>query len=510
MPLSFARPVARRAVTSLFLAAAVAACGHDNPAAPKTSGFDVVAGAGTTDTVGASQLQALVVSVRDEAGHTVGAGTVVNFAVSAPTDSLRRYERGMYLCPLSATSCGIGVGNVYYFGTAMYNGIAISDTTDARGQAKVQVAFGSVAGPAHVVITVPEFGTKDSVTYTVKAGAAARLRITTRDTLLSIGAHFAEHANVVDRFGNARSETGTFVASSGGAVSVDAAGLVTATSFGRTGVVARYAALADTAYVSVPPSGRLVAYASNFDGTSGWSIVMMNLDGTYRRRVTTSQGQDAAFPDLSPDRQKIAFIDRDASGAGLFIVDSSGNNRKLLVSGTVFGPRFSADGTKIYYNLAGTYPNGTNLWSIGVDGSGATKLWSAPNSSFGGYFDVSADGTKAVWATGSVMIIDLTTGVLKGVPGASSIWARWAPDGTIVYSGNYDGAMYTMASDGTNIRRIPSTSSYLESLFGLSTDGKWVLTGNGYSSGSMAVVQVSTGATIPLNLRAVLYEPSLR
>src|SRR2546426_3170327 len=160
----------------LLASAILVACG-DNGTGPTRSGngggLTLVAGFSLTDTVTAQPIQALVVEVRNSDG-THATGAVVRFQALPPDTTTHAFTPSMYVAPLGGT----------FFGTF------VSDTADARDRAGVLLEFGTIAGPGLIQITVPEFGIRDTATYTVLPGNAAAVRAFPRDTALYVGASF--------------------------------------------------------------------------------------------------------------------------------------------------------------------------------------------------------------------------------------------------------------------------------------------------------------------------------
>ena len=118
-------------------------------------------------------------------------------------------------------------------------------------------------------------------------------------------------------------------------------------------------------------------------------IWLMNTDGTNKHSIVPSSSSINNFNgfSFSPDGTKILFMANfGASGPiphrEIYIMNSDGTNITRLtdfsVNGTVmsenFGPCFSRNGTKIYFN---GYENGSGpfqLYVMNMDGSGKTKL----------------------------------------------------------------------------------------------------------------------------------------
>jgi hypothetical protein len=93
-------------MASCLLAAALIAC-DDAPLTPPVGapGVRPVLGANVTDTVDALLAQALVVEVRNLDGR-LASGVVIRFNAEPPRDTTRRTEPALFVCSLSAPTCG--------------------------------------------------------------------------------------------------------------------------------------------------------------------------------------------------------------------------------------------------------------------------------------------------------------------------------------------------------------------------------------------------------------------
>jgi hypothetical protein len=495
--------LARRAA-GLVAASVLASCGSDGGTGPTNglgAGFTVIARPGTTDTVSARTLQALVVQVRGTDGRPAPSGMLVTIRVSAPRDTTRRNEAGLALCALDTPICDPPVPYGFYSGASFTRW----DTTDARGRVKLQVRYGTVAGDAYVRMAVEDYGIRDSIPFTVNVGGLARVRIRVRDTVVTIGARVTELAAAEDRFGNTRSEIPTFSAGAGAPVDVDEGGVVSARAFGRGAVVARYGTLADTSYVSVAPAGRIVVYT-----TQGFlGLVTVNLDGSGRRETIATGGAFQPLPSRSPDHATILYTDRDPTNvtSSVYTADSSGANKRLVLGSGIIGARFSADGSSIYFGRL--YENGI-LWKARADGSEAVRFFT--DTTRLPYFpdlEVSPDGTRAV--TPSSTVVTFATRDDRDLF-AKIGWignVRWSADGSAFYYLSAESGaspVWVVNADGSG-RRTVSPAGRVYSYFDLSPDGQWIVARG--ATGALEVIRVSDRAFITLKLGDV-YQPAWR
>src|SRR5687768_664254 len=175
-------------VTALL---AITACGSDQPSEPpeppKPSGpsLQILAGNNLTDTISTAPSQGLVVQVLGKDG-VAEAGVEVRF--EAPPVSK------MFVATVGQT----GVSTV------------ASATTDAAGRATIRVQLSTRAGPGWVAIKVPLYGLADTARFTVLPGAAVSVKLSPKDTAVTIGRSFTMRGPTVDRVGNAREDPATY------------------------------------------------------------------------------------------------------------------------------------------------------------------------------------------------------------------------------------------------------------------------------------------------------------
>jgi hypothetical protein len=527
-----------RAALSAALAVVLgvlSACGGDGgdptepPPAPPT-GVRAVAGAGVTDTIDAQFTQALVVEVRRPDG-TPARGAVVRFEARPPADSTRRNDFAVYVCPLSAQTCGIsatGTGT-----TAQFS----ADTTDVEGRAKTIVRLGRVAGRAVVRVSVPELGFVDSVSYTVTAGAAARVRAAAADTGLDIGATATLRARVVDRYGNARSETPALSLGTGDAIALDAASaVVTARGMGTQWLYARLGTLADSTSVRVVPPGRLVVWAAS----SGQSLRLVNLNGTGTRTLVTGVSSDfGVFPRFDATRQRVTLHAGSESFGGspnrIIVVDTSGTPRRDIGPAGI-GPAGGLNGVIAVRQLSdgsvlavARRPLEASYAVWRVAANDAITLVAPLPALSGGYgaADLSHDGTRLAYVattpgfTQELRVLTLATGASTALE-TNGRSPRWSSQGDrVAYlvpapnSGSIEGVLVTVAPDGTGRRALGST--ILSPGLAWSPDGAYLL-GRvaAFGTAALQLVRVSDGASVLVRFRTAAggsedyYQPDWR
>lgn len=470
-------------------------------------GIRAIAGANVTDTVLAQPLQALVVEVRGPDG-ALARGTVVRFEPAPPADTLRRDERAVYACSLAASSCGpSGDG----FGTQF--GLFAADTTDANGRAQALVRLGTVAGPVGIVVSAPEYGLRDTVRFTVRAGAASRVAFGVRDAAVYPGATVALRPAVRDRFNNPRGDAFVVAGEAPAVATVDAAGVATGRDFGRARVLVRAGDLFDTTFVSVVPRGRLVAWEPSFfgNGTYG-ALLTVGLDGSALRRLATNvESELGAFPAWSSDGSRVSYHSK---APRAFVIDTAGASARDVSGSTVVAHqiRFAPDGS---VRFLGTSEGRSGVWRADADGSTAREL-----VRLGDYFpaygaaDVSEDAQQVVYVntSGALRVADLATGAIRAL-GVNGSAPRWSPTGDrIAYlTGSFLGAqLATVRADGTQQRVVPQDASEIFSAgIAWSPDAQWLLARSARVA-QLRLVRVPDGMIIPLRLQGDFFQPSWR
>lgn len=481
------RPAAAIACVSTLL---LAACGGDTTA-PKQphAPLAIVDGANITDTIQARPIQALVVEVHDADGAPAR-GVVVRFEAQQASDSLHRGYWSMWVAPLTANSFS-------NFTT---------DVTDSSGRAKALTQFGIAAGPAAIVVKVPELGLEDTATYTAMPGNAARLAIQVRDTAMYAAGQYTIGAASTDRWANPRpGDAITYTAASGN-VSVSGAGVVTGTSEGRAAIAVKTGTVVDTAYVSVVPHGTIVYVQASPHG-----VAVVNLDGTGHKFLHAVSDW-SIFPQWSFDGKSIIMYEGDpGSNARLTLTGLDSTSRTVLqiphdsLVGMAW-PRFAPDGSIFFGGV--TSGVGQIVWHVQADGSGLAEIAGSHGNYSYQHPVVSPDGRTLLFdnaqSTNGLMTLDLATGATTSI--GSGTWPTYSPDGSrIAYVSNY--TVMVADANGANARAITTPGIQDNTAPSWSADGQWVFVPGSPSR----LVRVSDGNTMPLPFTAAGFaQPSLR
>lgn len=134
-----------------------------------------------------------------------------------------------------------------------------------------------------------------------------------------------------------------------------------------------------------------VILASQSTGTQS-DIVLLNRDGSLRRKVTNSFGVIDVSPKWSPDNREIVFCSNRAGGPQIYVMDVEGRGARrvsFVNSNYCTSPAWSPDGGRIAFvcRAEGNFqiftarPDGTNPLQLTSYGSNEDPEW-APDGSF--------------------------------------------------------------------------------------------------------------------------------
>ena len=482
-------------VTLAFAGLAFAlACGDTS--GPR-SGLNIVSGAGLSDTVGSIVQPPLTVVLLDGnlqpmSGQTVYFNTS-DLLLVAPIDN-----PGFVIDRLPVI-------------------------TDINGQAAVWVEFQLAAGTGKVVIEAPS-GQSVEAHYTLLPGAPAHVRADPSDTVVYVGGAVTYRPFITDANGNRRSDTPTYQYQSlNSALSISAPGKATGAVIGRGLVAVTTLGFTDSLYASVVPKGRVAAEYSASDLGGGY-IVVTNLDGSAFDTIPGSF-PGGGSPDWSPvDRTLV--LNGESYPPFLFSIDTTGHTRRIITDPLVrseWYPRYSHDGSYIYFTGIDSVTNCWGVWRVQPSGS-ALEHVVADTSDCGPYVyqgppsphyasSPSPDGTRLVYvgapgipylggtlrvrtfATGA----DTSLGVLGDVP-------RWSPAGEwIAYDSS--GTLMLIHPDGSGHQTLlyRGQVGMLMPAVAWSSDGQWLLY-RGYDR--LVLVQVATGLRLPLAFTIGLADPT--
>jgi Tol biopolymer transport system component len=184
-------------------------------------------------------------------------------------------------------------------------------------------------------------------------------------------------------------------------------------------------------------------------------------------------------PAWSPDGKWIAYYhfnsnpDDSLYPTGLYIIDTSGSNRRLIIAGHARNPDWSPDGKKIAFSSGDIFtisPNGNELTRITNVGSAFSPSWSPDGMSI--VYDVTSGEGKGLW------IINLITNSNKHLGLGRD--ADWSPNGEkLVYEGppgstRSESQLWVVDTSGMGNVQLTSNNSIINRSPSWSPDGSTI------------------------------------
>jgi Tol biopolymer transport system component len=254
------------------------------------------------------------------------------------------------------------------------------------------------------------------------------------------------------------------------------------------------------------PPEELIAFKDDRAGQS--DIWTMRPDGSNHVRLTDDKTDDQ-IPAWSPNGKKIAWT---RVGDGIWVMNADGSGkRQITFNASDTGATWSPDGSRIAFrSIRG---GNRDIYVINVDGTNEQRLTDDPSLDVSP--DWSPDGTKIGFTSersGTCAVYTMNpdgSNVQKLTPDSMHA-ARpgWSPDGShLIFSDNFcvnvESDLFVMDPDGGEITQV-TDSPENELSKSWSPDGTRVVadfakvTPNGLSKGEIAVIDVSSGATVNL------------
>lgn len=447
----------------------LAACSSGDPE-PDAEWSIAVTGDGLADTILAQLPAPLVVTVRRN-------------GQPAPNVWVQFLSRE---CPTQYDCVGVAPLNSELFLPYAYA------PTDSRGEVRMRVQLGAVAGIHHMLVRTVDSVATDSARFEIRAGSPATLWLLPRDTALQVGREYPLAARVTDQGGNVLPVAIALTSSAPGVAAVSnntvrglAPGQVRLTAHASTGGWSA----ADTVNVTVVPPGRLLTGRV-------YDLAVAEADGSGRSMLPALAPTSATW---APDGQRVAWASR---RDGTLSVGLPAGPYTALIDATagftaVDAPAYSPDGQWLYFS-GQRNGSGWETWRVASNGGAAERV-GPPATSSGDYHpSLAPDGTRFVFGRqaldGSVRLFVRTLAdggeIDLGVAGRTPAWSRdgttiafWAPSGP-----DGRGSLYTMpASGGTPTDVLAGRSIYEVRKLEWSPDGTWLITGEL----SVALIRVS-------------------
>jgi len=142
------------------------------------------------------------------------------------------------------------------------------------------------------------------------------------------------------------------------------------------------------------PDGTKIAFASNRDGD--WELYVMNANGSNETRITNRAGEDS-MPAWSPDGSTLYYMYSTDTDIKIWRINPDGTNASEVSTGTGYDayPMANTAGTKIVF--ARNIVLNQQIYTMDTDGSNIAEVPNDSNADveFGPKW--SADGTKIVY-----------------------------------------------------------------------------------------------------------------
>ena len=190
-------------------------------------------------------------------------------------------------------------------------------------------------------------------------------------------------------------------------------------------------------------------------------------DGTTTTLLTDASRLWA--PAFSPNGKEIAYSRDQPDGSWhLWIIPAAGGAARQVTSGKVpeIYPRFTPDGTAIYFNTWGMEP--LSIWRVPRMGGLSSPL-ASPGVPSDAYADVSPDGKSLVFTRTENKVSRLYvtstdgTGAPRRVLDSPATVPRWSPDGKwISFSPNrgFSSGIFIVHADGSGLLRLSESGGW--------------------------------------------------
>ena len=369
----------------------------------------------------------------------------------------------------------------------------------------------------------------DTVRFTVRPGAPARLEILPRDSAVYVDRSYSIRARVLDGHGNPSAVAPT-LRSDSGAVTLTAQGVLTGARVGRAVVRAAFERLADSAWVSVVPRGTLAATRRPGE------LVQFGLDGSDVGVLAARAVGEATW---APAGGGMAFVDRSQGdyfyGGRVFVRDAGGAEAPLLADYTPYEtqrtPAFSRDGAWVYFAGRATH---TSIMRARLNGGGLeavatpappgspwyTDTSAAPDGAYHSYADpapspdgryLAYSGLASCCVPWVIYVRELATGRTTKRPGAEL--PKWLP-GTDTLVAHSAAGFVLVRPDGSTVRSVayPAVTTLGGMLFDVAPDGRWLAVSANIEGPSRRIelLSLETGMRLPLAFTTDMGSPAWR
>jgi len=218
--------------------------------------------------------------------------------------------------------------------------------------------------------------------------------------------------------------------------------------------------------------GDRIAFVSTAEGNA--DIFITDLEGRDVENLSRSPSSDTA-PAWSPGNAKIAFVSDRSGRSSIWIMNGDGSGPQQLTDGTPGSsdadPTWSPDGTQIAFSRREAPDEPSAIWTIGVDGSGLTRVAEGREPSW------SSDGGRVAYSgpgpggASAILVVDLTSRAIRPLTSGEEIdrSPAWSPDGSqvaFVRAFANENAIARVAPDGSGF-------GFLHGGLGFESDPSW-------------------------------------
>jgi len=215
-------------------------------------------------------------------------------------------------------------------------------------------------------------------------------------------------------------------------------------------------------YVEVSPDGKkIVSYAYHDNGET-WSIHLMNLDGSARKRLTNKMGVWDACPNWSHDGELIIFSRKEDNDYKVMVMNKDGSNLHALKFPFAVHPRFTNDYRVIY---ASHWEDHAEIFIADSTGQNIKQL--THNNYQDGDPVISPDESKIVFFSTRDGNSEIYTMNMDGTDQKRLTYNEyddwtpsWSPDASkIAFNGYRNGIfdIYIMNKDGSDLQNITNS-----------------------------------------------------
>ncbi len=447
-------------------------------------GLKVVQEPNASDTVGTRLNPPLIVELQDSHGHPISDATVY-FGTGGPVLVAALDDPSFFINRLPVI-------------------------TDGQGRAAAWVQFLLAAGPGNVVVSAN--GDELRLNYQVLPGAAAQVHAEPIDTTVYVGGVVTFRPFITDAYGDRRSDKPAYQYQSlNSSLAITGSNQARGAAVGRGFVSVSALGFTDTVGVSVVPTARIAAQASQSN-----YVLMMNLDASRKDSISFTVPPPRSM-DWSPINHSFA-MDMGGGADYVVVMDTIGHFHSIVTNTLMrseWYPRFSPDGTYIYFTGNDSVSTCYGVWRLHPDGSGleqvvADTLDCGQYSYIGGpspsyATSLSPDGARLVYVGRTLRIRTLATGADTSLGVVGDV-PRWSPTGTWIA---YDslGTLMLIHADGTGNQVLVDRgdTGYPSNLFTWSPDGQWILY---HTFDRVVLLQVASRLQLPLAVTVGLQDPT--